>query len=125
MPIGSPNASRCVQHAWVKSNAATAWTAIESRSCGSLATSWANPVPSSQSKLATGDTDAIEKEFGGVLGVLANLVDTAAATTAFSTSLHHEQAYSLVPGRGIRFASQNHQIGVDAVSDEHLCPVAT
>jgi hypothetical protein len=35
--------------------------------------------------LATGDTDAIEKEFGGVLGVLANLVDTAAATKPEST----------------------------------------
>ena len=56
--IGWPNAVRSLAYSSVRSNAAraaaTAVTAIDSRSWGRLVTSETNPVPSSPSRLSTG-----------------------------------------------------------------------
>ena len=65
----------------------------------------------------------VEEQLGGVLGVLADLVQVAAALEALHAALDHEQRDALVAGVGVGARDDDHQVGQDAVGDERLAAV--
>ena len=69
------------------------------------------------------DADVVEGQLRGVLGVLADLVQVAAALEALHAALDHEQRDALVAGLGVGARDDDDQVGQDAVGDERLGPV--
>ncbi|MCO5556213.1 hypothetical protein L7F22_009759 [Adiantum nelumboides] len=66
------------------------------------------------------DLDVGEGQLRGVLGVLAELVQVAAALEALHPALEHEQAHALVLLRRVGLHRGDDQVGVDPVGDEGL-----
>jgi hypothetical protein len=79
------------------------------------------PLLAEQVLLGTGHI--VEEQLGGVLGVLADLVEVAAALEPVHAALDDEQADPLVPGLGVGPGDHDHEVGEDAVGDERLLPV--
>ena len=67
-----------------------------------------------------GDADVVEEQLGGVLGLLADLVEVAAALEALRAALDDEQAEPLRAALGCRLRDDDDQVGEDAVGDERL-----
>ncbi len=70
-----------------------------------------------------GHLDVGEGQFGGVLGVQADLVEVAAALEALHAALDDQQREALRALVGVGARHDDHQVGVDAVGDEGLGPV--
>ena len=80
-------------------------TAIDSRSCDRfiISVDEAGALLAEQVRLR--HLDVVEEQLGGVLGVLADLVEVAAALEALHAALDDEQADALVAGVGVGAAT--------------------
>jgi len=74
--------------------------------------------------VAGGNAHVVEEELGGVGGMLADLVELAAAAEARAVGLDEDQAHRLGAGLGgIGLGDQDDQVAVQAVADEGLAAV--
>jgi hypothetical protein len=64
--------------------------------------------------------DVAEEQLGGVLRVLAELVQVPAACEARHAALQHEQRHAAVPLRGVGLHGRDDEVRVDPVGDERL-----
>ena len=64
-----------------------------------------NPRPRRAEQVVDGHPDVAEEQLGGVLGVLAELVQFATALEARHPALHHQQAHPLMALRGSVFTA--------------------
>lgn len=67
-----------------------------------------------------GDAYVLEEEFGGVLGLLADLVEVAASFEALGTAFDDEEGQAVRPALGGGLRDDDHEVGEDAVGDEGL-----
>ncbi len=88
---------------------------------GRFATSWRKPCPSSgPSRFPTGHVHVVEEQLGGVLGVLAELVQVAPAGEPGHAALDDQQRHAAVALRGVGLDGGDDQVRVDPVGDEGL-----
>ncbi|SPA54634.1 protein of unknown function [Cupriavidus taiwanensis] len=74
-------------------------------------------------QVASRHPDVVEEQFGGVLGVHADLLQLAAAAEALAIGFDHDQADALGAGRRVGLAHHHHHVGDEAVRDEGLAAV--
>ena len=93
-----------------------------SRSCGSCCISWMKPRPSSTPiRFSVGTLHVVEEQFGGVLCLLAQLVEDAAAAEAFDlVGLDDDQRNALGAFGRIGLGDDDDEIGRAAIGDEGL-----
>jgi hypothetical protein len=70
--------------------------------------------------LSRRDLDVVEEQLGGVLRVLADLLEVAPALETGHAALEHEQADAAMALRRVGLDGDDHEVGVDSVGYEGL-----